>query len=381
MIYLDNAATTWPKPRGTASAIADVLSAKGANPGRGSYRMAELSSEAVYRCRCHAAAFFGASAPEKVIFTPSCTHAINYVLKGALSAGDHVVISDLEHNAVTRPLMQLVKRGVQFSSAHVTEGDPEATVAAFRRKLRHNTKMIFCTHASNVFGMKLPIAAIGELAHRNGLLFGVDCAQSAGTAPLDLRELKADFLCAPAHKGLYGIMGLGLLVINCDRTLSTVIEGGTGSLSGINTQPDFLPDRFESGTLNVPAIAALDVGLHFIESIGRERLEQHEMSLICRAYDGIASLPGCELYTSRPHSDSHVPLLSFNIRGIPSEEAAERLGKREIAVRAGLHCAGDAHRAMGTPSDGTVRICPSAFTSPEEIEAFLLAVREMCAEF
>ena len=376
MIYLDNAATTWPKPRGTAAAIADVLYSRGANPGRGSYRMAELSSEVVYRCRCHAAEFFGAKAPENVIFTPSCTHSINYVLKGVLSPGDHVIISDMEHNAVTRPVLRLARKGVQFSTAHVHEGDPQATIAEFRRNLRINTKLIFCTHASNVFGVKLPIAEIGQLARRNGILFGVDCAQSAGTVLLDLNTLQADFLCMPAHKGLYGVMGLGLLIINCDRTLSTVIEGGTGSLSGVNVQPDFLPDRFESGTLNVPAIAALDVGMKFIESVDRERLEAHEMSLVCRAYDTLASMQECTLYTSRPESGSHVPLLSFNIHGIPSDETARLLGERDIAVRAGLHCAGEAHRARGTQSGGTVRICPSVFTSAEEIDTFLTAVRE-----
>ena len=377
MIYLDNAATTWPKPRGTAATIADVLSSRGANPGRGNYAMAALSSETVYKCRCHAAGFFGAKAPENVIFTPSCTHAINYVLKGVLSAGDHVIISDMEHNAVTRPVMQLARKGVQFSVAHVHEADDEATIAEFRRKMRVNTKMIFCTHASNVFGIKLPIDEIGRLAHRNGILFGVDCAQSAGTAELDLRTLHADFLCMPAHKGLYGIMGLGLLVINNDIKLSTVIEGGTGSLSGINTQPEFLPDRLESGTLNVPAIAALDVGMSFIESVGRERLETHEMSLICRAYDAISSMPECELYTLRPQSASHVPLLSFNLTGMPSDETAQRLGEREIAVRAGLHCAGEAHRAKGTQATGTVRICPSVFTSAEEIDCLISVLREI----
>lgn len=377
MIYLDNAATTWPKPRGTAAAIAEVLSFRGANPGRGSYRMAELSSETVYKCRCRAAAFFGAAAPENVIFTPSCTHSINYVLKGVLSAGDHVILSDMEHNAVTRPVRQLLKRGVQFSTAHVHEGDPEATVAEFRRCMRVNTKLIFCTHASNVFGVKLPIEEIGELAHRNGILFGVDCAQSAGTAAIDLRQLKADFLCMPAHKGLYGIMGLGVLIIRGDVKLATVIEGGTGSLSGVNEQPDFLPDRLESGTLNVPAIAALDVGMSFIETIGREHLEAHEMNLIRHAYDELSSMPGCRLYTSRPTADTHVPLLSFNIEGIPSSEAAQLLGAKEIAVRAGLHCAGDAHRKMGTQSGGTVRICPSVFTSTEEMDCFLSEVKEI----
>ena len=377
MIYLDNAATTWPKPRGTAAAIADVLYSRGANPGRGHYRMAELSSETVYRCRCHAAEFFGAKAPENVIFTPSCTHAINYVLKGVLSAGDHVIISDMEHNAVTRPVMNLTKRGVQFSVAHVHECDPQATLAEFRRKMRCNTKLIFCTHASNVFGVKLPIEEIAQLARRNGLLFGVDCAQSAGTAALDLRTLPADFLCMSAHKGLYGIMGLGMLIINCDRSLATVIEGGTGSLSGVNTQPDFLPDRLESGTLNVPAIAALDVGMSFIESVGRERLEAHEMSLIGKAYDAIARMPECELYTASPEIATHVPLLSFNIRGMPSDEVAQRLGECEIAVRAGLHCAGEAHRAMGTQSGGTVRICPSVFTSPDEVDTFLSAIAQI----
>ncbi len=374
MIYLDNAATTWPKPRGTANVVADAIVNRGANPGRGNYKMSALSSETVYKCRSHAAEFFGARSPEYVIFTASCTHSINYVLKGVLSTGDHVIISNMEHNAVTRPIMQLAKRGVQFSIAKVHECDPEATVAEFRKRIRTNTKMIFCTHASNVFGIKLPIAQIGELAARNGLLFGIDCAQSAGTAELDLNKIHADYLCMPAHKGLYGTMGLGLLIINNNYQLSTVIEGGTGSLSGINTQPDFLPDRLESGTLNVPSIAALDVGLNFIETVGREKIESHEMNLINMAYDKLSSMPQCSLYTARPTSETHVPLLSFNIGDIPSEEVAERLGDRDIAVRAGLHCAGEAHRAMGTEKTGTVRICPSAFTSVEEMNQFLCAV-------
>lgn len=371
MIYLDNAATTWPKPRNTANVVADTIINRGANPGRGNYKMAALSSETVYNCRSHAAAFFGARSPEYVIFTASCTHSINYVLKGVLSAGDHVIISNMEHNAVTRPVMQLAKRGVQFSIAKVHECDPEATVAEFRKKLRPNTKLIFCTHASNVFGIKLPVAQIGELAARNGVLFGIDCAQSAGTAELDLNKIHADYLCMPAHKGLYGTMGLGLLIVNSNAPLATVIEGGTGSLSGVNTQPDFLPDRLESGTLNVPSIAALDVGLTFIETVGRETIETHEMKLINMAYDKISSMPQCSLYTARPCPETHVPLLSFNFNDIPSDEIAEKLGAHDVAVRAGLHCAGEAHRAMGTEKMGTVRICPSAFTSIDEMNQFL----------
>lgn len=377
MIYLDNAATTWPKPRETANTVADTIINYGANPGRGGYDMAIRSSELVYKCRCNAAEFFGAKSPEYVIFTPSCTHSINYVLKGNLSPGDHVIISNLEHNAVTRPVIQLAKRGIQFSVAKVHECDAEATIGEFRRLIRRNTKMIFCTHASNVFGIKLPITEIGEMAARNGILFGIDCAQSGGTAEIDLKKLKADYICLPAHKGLYGTMGLGLLIINNDKPIATVIEGGTGSLSGINIQPDFLPDRMESGTLNVPSIAALNVGLNFIENIGRERIEKHELRLINMVYSEIASMPKCTLYTKPPQAETHVPLLSFNIKDIPSDEVAEKLGAKGIAVRAGLHCAGDAHRTMGTQNSGTVRICPSAFTSTNEIKQFLYVLRQI----
>ncbi|MGN0473568.1 MAG: aminotransferase class V-fold PLP-dependent enzyme [Acutalibacteraceae bacterium] len=377
MIYLDNAATTWPKPRDTVQAMNDAVINSGANPGRGSYDMAMRSSELVYKCRCSAAEFFGAKSPEYVIFTPSCTHSINYVLKGVLKTGDHVIISNLEHNAVTRPLMQLAKRGIQFSTAKVHECNPEDTVAEFRRQLRRNTKMIFCTHASNAFGIKLPIYEIGELAARNGILFGVDCAQSGGTAEIDLKKLRADYICLPAHKGLYGTMGLGLLIINNDMQLATVVEGGTGSLSGLNTQPDFLPDRLESGTLNVPSIAALDTGLRFINEVSRERIERHEFRLINMAYDAIAENEKCVLYTAKPSAETHVPLLSFNIKDTPSDEIAQKLGKKGIAVRAGLHCAGDAHRAMGTQKSGTVRICPSAFTNTSEIKQFLSVLEEI----
>ncbi len=376
MIYLDNAATTWPKPRETAQVVADTILRRGANPGRGSYPMARRATETVYECRRRACEFFGASSPESVIFTPSCTVAVNMVLKGVLGAGDHVIISDLEHNAVTRPVRQLGKRGITFSTAKVVECDPEATLSSFRRQIRPNTKLIFCTHASNVFGIRLPVEAIGELAARHHILFGIDCAQSAGTAPLDLRTLHADFLCMPAHKGLYGIMGLGLLIVNTHTPLQTVIEGGTGSLSGLNTQPDFLPDRFESGTLNLPGIAALDTGLRLIQKLGRETVEAHEMSLMQAAYDTLSALPGCRLYTARPQSGFHVPLLSFSLDGIPSDEVAHRLGERDIAVRGGLHCAGEAHRKFGTEKTGTVRICPSAFTSQDEMAQFFQVLQE-----
>ncbi len=377
MVYLDNAATTWPKPYKTAAAVADAIINKGANPGRGSYDMAVKSSELVYNCRSHAAEFFGAKSPEYVIFTPSCTHSINYVLKGTLRKGDHIIISKLEHNAVTRPVTYLSKHGVQFSTARVHENSPKETVNEFRRLIKRNTKMIFCTHASNVFGIKLPIYELGELASRYGILFGVDCAQSGGTAEIDLRRLKADYICLPAHKGLYGTMGLGLLIINSSRRPEALIQGGTGSLSAQNTQPELLPDRFESGTLNVPAIAALDVGLNFIEEIGREKLEKREFELMSMAYQGIADNPNCVLYTSAPDPNMHVPLISFNVRDIPSDEVAERLGAQGIAVRAGLHCAGDAHRFMGTQAAGTVRICPSAFTVNDDIKLFLHALERL----
>lgn len=368
MTYLDNAATTWPKPPMVRQAMQTALERYGANPGRGGHAMAMKTAEEVYTCRETAAELFGLDDPTRVIFTSNCTMSLNVVIKGILGGGGHAVVSDMEHNSVIRPLEALAERGVTYSTAVVSDDDPAQTVENFRRCIRPDTRLILCTHASNVFGTVLPIGEIGRLAHRYGIPFAVDAAQSAGILPIHMQKDEIDFLCMPGHKGLYGPMGTGLLLCREERQLHTLMEGGTGSRSLQKQQPDELPDRFESGTVNVPGICGLHAGLRWLRRRGIDTVARHETAVMCRFYDLVRNAPAIRLYTPRPALHRSVPLLSLNVRGLSSEETAAMLGEQGIAVRAGLHCAPSAHAHAGTLPGGTVRVAPSAFTTVADVE-------------
>lgn len=381
MIYFDNAATTYPKPRMVREAMAKALAEYGANPGRSGHAMSLRTADRVYRCREQAAALFGLPEPENVVFTLNCTHALNLVLHGALRKGDHVVTSDLEHNAVMRPLYKLAADGViTYSAAHVCEGDFVKTVENFRKEIRPNTRMILCMHASNVFGTVLPISGIARLAHEHGLLFAVDAAQSAGLLPIDLQKEGIDFLCMPGHKGLYGPMGTGLLLCADGEAVEPLVQGGTGSLSAHLYQPSILPDKLESGTGNTPGVLALSAGLDFVKTIGIRGIAEHELCLMRELYDLLAATEGVLLYTQKPEQGKHVPLLAFNLSHLHSEETAARLNQAGIAVRAGLHCAPCAHSAYKTSETGAVRIAPSYFTSKKDLYELIKSVRKIAKE-
>ena len=380
MIYLDNSATTYPKPPQVRQAVARALGELGANPGRGGYPMSQRTAQAVYRCRSLAAAFFGAPGPECVVFQPSCTQALNLVLKGALKQGDHVVVSDLEHNAVMRPLTALSARGVTYTLAKTVPGDNDATLDAFRQAMGPRTKLVVCTQASNVFGFRLPVERIAALCHQYGAKLCVDAAQSAGLVPIHLQRDGIDYLCCAGHKGLYGPMGVGLLVLRDPAdSLAPLVEGGTGTQSRSLAQPEDSPERYESGTLNVPGIAGLEAGLLFVRRQGPQALCQKELALLARLHRQLARFPGVELYTGEPRAPYFLPVLSFNLRGMESEAVGERLGQAGIAVRCGLHCAPLAHQKLGT-QQGTVRVSPSAFTRREEIDALARQVGRLCRE-
>ena len=380
MIYLDNSATTYPKPPQVRQAVARALGELGANPGRGGYPMSQRTAQAVYRCRSLAAAFFGAPGPECVVFQPSCTQALNLVLKGALKQGDHVVVSDLEHNAVMRPLTALSVRGVTYTLAKTVPGDNDATLDAFRQAMGPRTKLVVCTQASNVFGFRLPVERIAALCHQYGAKLCVDAAQSAGLVPIHLQRDGIDYLCCAGHKGLYGPMGVGLLVLRDPAdSLAPLVEGGTGTQSRSLAQPEDSPERYESGTLNVPGIAGLEAGLLFVRRQGPQALCQKELALLARLHRQLARFPGVELYTGEPRAPYFLPVLSFNLRGMESEAVGERLGQAGIAVRCGLHCAPLAHQKLGT-QQGTVRVSPSAFTRREEIDALARQVGRLCRE-
>lgn len=340
--------------------------------------MSVETSEKIYETRSKAAALFGLSSPENVIFTPNCTHALNTAIKGLAFEGCHFVTSSLEHNAVIRPLETLRERGVcTFSVAEVAADDGE-TVENFRALLQENTVAIVLTGASNVFGKILPVRRIAKLAKEMQVKLIVDCAQTAGLLPIRCEEIGVDYLCVAGHKGLYGPMGTGMLLCREQLPLNTLIEGGTGSYSAEPLQPQAYPDRFESGTVNTPGIIALGAGIDFVASCGEDALFAHEEMLMRYLYKALRETNGVVLYTDYlSTTERFVPLLSFNVDGLHSEETARLLSRNGIAVRAGLHCAPMAHTAYGSMETGTVRVCPSIFTKKQDMDLLIISVRKI----
>ena len=363
MIYLDNAATTYPKPPCVMQAVVRAMERAGGNPGRSGHPLSLAAAEAVWNCRESAADLFGCPSPENVIFTMNCTMSINIVLKGLLAGGGRVLISDMEHNAVMRPLHTLARKGFARIDVAAVSADPDQTVANFKRKLTPETRAMVCTHASNVFGVAAPIRALGRLARLYGVPFVVDGAQSAGVLPLHMADDAIDFLCLPGHKGLYGPMGTGLLLCSGRVPLPPLIEGGTGTQSLDLRQPDTLPERLESGTPNVPGICGLRAGIEWVRAQGIGAIAAHEHRCLLPLYRALQALPRVRLYTPPPRPGIDAPILSFSVDGVSSEAVAERLHAAGVAVRAGYHCAPAAHKKFGSPDGGTVRLSPSAFTT------------------
>ncbi len=364
MIYFDNAATTGAKPQSVVNAVNYALKNLCANPGRSGHSLSQRAAMMVYESRKLTADFFGSSGAEKVVFTPNCTASINYVLKGVLSHGDHIVISDLEHNAVMRPIMAM---NVDFSMARVSLTDDEETLNNFKIAIKPNTKMIFCTAASNVLGKILPIKKIGELCRQKGILFGVDAAQAAGVIPIDMQDMNIDYLCIAAHKGLYCPMGLGILIAH-GPIKKTIIEGGTGTDSIQLIQPDTLPEMLESGTVNLPAIASVSAGIDFLKG-HKDHLLKHENLLVKRLYEGLKYSD--TIFYTNPYYYGYAPVICFNVANLPSEQTADFLSKRGFALRAGLHCAPTAHKKIGTLKQGAVRFSPSIFNTTSQVDMLI----------
>ena len=364
MIYWDNAATTWPKPATVRASSCKANSLYGANPGRSGHKMSMETAEQVYACRQTVAEFFGLPDPAGVVFTANCTAALNTVIQGILKQGGSVVTSDLEHNAVMRPLTAVAAR---YQTVPWCADEDELT-ERFRRAVRADTRLLICTHASNVFGVTFPIRRLGELAHRYGIPFCVDAAQGAGVLPIDMEADNIDYLCVAPHKGLYAPMGTGLLLCRDGETLPPLTFGGTGSHSLSLSQPQELPDRLESGTPNVSGICGVGAGIAFVQSKGRAAIYEHEIRCLQSVYDRLKAFPRVRMYTPRPRLGAITPVLSLNVADMPSEQVAELLDERGIAVRAGLHCAPAAHRRFGTLEQGTVRLAPSAFSTEAEAD-------------
>lgn len=378
MIYFDNGATTFPKPENVIRAV-NLTLRSGANPGRSGHRMSLAASKIIYDCRVNCAKLFDLESPESIIFTLNCTSALNTVIKGVLKKGDHAVISSLEHNAVLRPIEFLKSSGVEYSIADCVPYNDEETINNFRNAIKDNTRLVICTHASNVFGLKLPVERIAALCRIYGILFCVDAAQSAGVIPISMRESCIDFLCTSGHKGLYGPMGTGILAVNTEQTPDSLIQGGTGSMSASRSQPEVLPDKYESGTPNLSGIAGLNEGVKFVLSKNPMRIWKSETSHACRLYDRLSRTKGVILYTRRPDIQHSVPVISFNIEGFDSEQSASILNdKFAIAVRAGLHCAPLAHEFFHTDEIGTVRAVMSAYTDNRQIDYLADSIRKIC---
>lgn len=378
MIYLDNSATSYPKPQNVVQSVFEAYNKFGGNSGRGAYDMALGTTEQIYLCRKKLAEMFGAPSVENVIITYNCTTALNMAIKGLAKAGSHFVISDLEHNAVLRPLAKLKKDGIADYSIARVEFDAYKTVQNFKNCINENTVAIICTGASNVFGIIPPYRMLASLAHRNNLIFVMDCAQIAGSLPINMMRDEIDIICCAGHKGLMGPTGTGVMILKDEICLDTIIEGGTGSNSADQNQPENLPDRFESGTPNVQGIIGLSKALDYVKNVGIENIYHHEASLMRYLQSRLQQNKNVILYTDFfDRRQSLMPIVSFNVKNMHSEEAAALLSADGIAVRAGLHCAPLAHRKFKTEDTGTVRISPSVYTKKSDIDFLINSVRKI----
>ena len=370
MIWLDSAATSFEKPAAVRRAVQDAM-LRYASPGRGGYREAMAAAEMLFRCRCELAEMFGAAEPERVVFTSSATHGLNIAIKSLVGPGDRVVISGYEHNAVTRPLHAL---GADIRVAASPLFCPKNAAEAFRAEL-DGAKAAVCCHVSNVFGYIQPLEEIAAACRAEGVPLIVDASQSAGVLPLDMDKLGCAFMAMPGHKGLMGPQGTGVLL--CGRgTAATVLEGGTGSESENQAMPEFLPDRLEAGTHNVPGVAGLLAGVRWLRSRGVGEILRHETAIRRSISEYLKKEDRLMLYEESGNG-LQTGVLSLSIDGMDCETAAERLGRQGVAVRAGLHCAPLAHRTAGTLERGTVRLSASPFTTEREAETAARAVRSL----
>ena len=372
MIYLDSAATTLQKPPSVARAAAWAVGHL-ASPGRGGHQAARLAADTAFACRQAAAGLFAVDSPEQVVFTSNATHGLNIAIRSLVKPGDRVLISPWEHNAVTRPLHTL---GAEVLVARAPLFHRQAQLEAFEAGLEARPAAVVCTHISNVFGFILPLEEIAALCRSRGVPLIVDASQSAGCLPVRQDVLKAAFIAMPGHKGLYGPQGTGLLLCGNGEEPIPLLQGGTGSASALQSMPDYLPDRLEAGTHNLPGIAGLLEGLRFVAERTPEAIGRKEGALIRRAAGGLARLPHVTVFQARdPACQSGV--LSFQVEGMDCETVGEALDRRGIAVRAGLHCAPLAHTHAGTLELGTVRLSVSAFSAPWEVDRLIHAVSRL----
>lgn len=377
-IYFDNAATSSPKPPEVLERVSAALTEFNANPGRSGHSAALSAAREVLSARERLASLMNAGEETNIAFAFNCTDALNLAIKGALRYGDHVITTQLEHNSVLRPINALAARGRISLSIVSPRADGFVDPEDIRASIRKNTRLIAVTHASNVTGAIQPVAAIGELARREGILYLIDGAQAIGATPVNVRALSCDLYAFPGHKSLLGPMGTGGLYIRPGVVLRTLREGGTGTDSESMLQPDERPERYESGTLNLPGIAGLGAGCAFVAK-RVSAIMSHERELTGALYEGLSAIRGAEIYSPREEA-ARAGMVSFNLPGMTSSDVADRLGRMGIAVRGGLHCAPGAHRFLGTLRRGAVRASVGYANTFEEVDAFLNAVNAIVRE-
>ena len=374
-IYLDNAATSHPKPASVLAAVHEALTMLNGNPGRSGHSRALAGSRLMLETRESLAALINAPQPECIAFCFNCTDALNTAIKGTLNVGDHVICSSLEHNSVLRVLEELRSRNLITYTVLPPEADGMINPERFSAALTAKTRLCILTHASNVTGVIQPVAAVGRIMHMHGVRYLIDGAQAIGHIPVDVQALRCDLYAFPGHKGLLAPQGTGGLYIAPRTPLRPFREGGTGSSSDSIKQPTERPECFESGTVNLPGIAGLLAGVRIVqENQSNHRTRERELTELL--LDGRLALPDADVYTPRCASGC-VGVVSFNIASLSSSETADILSQHGIAVRGGLHCAPEAHRHLGTLARGTVRASISWQNTPEDIHAFLTVLRSL----
>lgn len=377
-IYFDNGSTSFPKAPGAGDAIRDIIEHGAYNINRGGYEGAYEVADMVLTTREQLCRLFHFSESRNVVFTPSITYSLNYVIKGLLKPGDHVIVSSMEHNGMMRPLVQMAHQGVSFDAAQADRDgvlDPQKV----EDLIRPNTRAVMMLHASNLCGTMLPIQQVGEICARHGLIFVVDTAQTAGVFPIDMEKMHIDALCFTGHKGLRGPQGVGGMLLRdelCSQ-MTPLISGGTGSRSDSEEVPDFMPDRFESGTMNLPGIAGLHRALTYLEEYGIENIARQELAICQRFIDGALTLPDTRV-VGKLDTQDRAAIVSLDFQKMDNAEVSFLLDNQYgVMTRCGLHCAPRAHKSLGTFPQGTVRFSFSHHNTPEEVDTCIEGLRKI----
>ncbi len=380
-IYFDNGSTSFPKAPGVGDAIRDIIEHGAYNINRGGYEGAYEVADMVLTTREQLCRLFHFSESRNVVFTPSITYSLNYVIKGLLKPGDHVIVSSMEHNGMMRPLVQMAHQGVTFDAAQADRDgvlDPQKV----EELIRPNTRAVMMLHASNLCGTMLPIQQVGEICARHGLIFVADTAQTAGVFPIDMEKMHIDALCFTGHKGLRGPQGVGGMLLRdelCSQ-MTPLISGGTGSRSDSEEVPDFMPDRFESGTMNLPGIAGLHRALTYLEEYGIENIARQELAICQRFIDGALTLPDTRV-VGKLDTQDRAAIVSLDFQKMDNAEVSFLLDNQYgVMTRCGLHCAPRAHKSLGTFPQGTVRFSFSHHNTPEEVDTCIEGLRKILTQ-